>query len=64
MLKEVLTATLMQRHRDAGLYLDEDEDFLYLKREGGSKPLATWWALTATVAMVRDAADSILEREE
>jgi len=64
MLKEVLTATLRPVHRAFGLYLDEDEDFLYLKREGVAKPLGVWPAFSATVAMVQDAADTILEREE
>jgi len=64
MLREVLTQTLRPAHRAFGLYLDEDEDFLYLKREGQDKPLAVWLAYTVTVAMIHDAADSILEREE
>jgi hypothetical protein len=60
MLKEVLTATLRPEHRRVGLYLTEDEDFLYLMWEGQDKPLAIWLAGTATVAMVREAADQII----
>ena len=64
MLKEVLNATLTTRHKGIGLYLEEDEDFLYLKREGQVKPIATWLTSTVTVAMIRDVADAIVEREE
>lgn len=63
MLREVLRQTLRPVHRAAGLFLDGDEDFLYLKREGQDKPLAVWLACTVTVAMIHDAADSILEGE-
>lgn len=64
MLKEVLTAALRPVHRAYGLFLDEDEDWLYLMREGQAQPLGVWPAFSVTVAMVQDAADSILEREE
>ena len=64
MLREVLIYTLRPVHRTAGLYLQEDEDFFYLKREGQDKPLAVWLAYTVTIAMIHDAADSILERGE
>ena len=64
MLKEVLTQTLRPAHRAAGLFLQEDEDFLYLKREGQDKPLAIWIACTVTVAMIQDAADAIVARGE
>jgi len=64
MLKEILTQTLAPRHKEIGLFLEEDEDFLYLKREGQDKPLATWMAYTVTIAMIHDAADSIVERGE
>jgi len=64
MLKEILTQTLRPVHRAAGLFLEEDEDFLYLKREGQDKPLAVWLAYTVTETMIHDTADSILEKEE
>jgi len=64
MLKEVLAQTLRPVHRAFGLFLEEDEDFLYLKRKGQDKPLAVWVAFTVTVAMIHDAADSILERSK
>jgi len=63
-IKEVLTQTLRPVHRAFGLYLEEGDDFLYLKREGQDKPLAIWVACTVKVAMIHDAADSIVEREE
>lgn len=41
---EILTRALKQAHREAGLSLEEDEDFLYLKR--GARTLATFLAST------------------
>lgn len=64
MLKEVLTGVLKPTHKAAGLYLEEEEDFLYLKKEGREKPLATWVSTTVTVEKIQDAADAILEKEE
>ena len=64
MLKEVLRGVLRPVHRAYGLYLEEDEDFLYLKKEGEEKPLAIWVTSVVTVATIQNGADSILEREE
>jgi len=63
LLKEVLTGILRPAHRTAGLFLEEQEDFLYLKKEGQEKPLATFIVWMVTVEMIRYAADSILEKE-
>ncbi len=64
MLREVLIGTLRQAHRALGLYLEEEEDFLYLRMEGQEKPLAIWISSVVTVAMIQDAADKIIEKEE
>ena len=34
MLSHILTNLLEQRHRDAGMYVEEDEHFVYLKQAG------------------------------
>ena len=46
---------LKREHRQAGLYLDDDEDFLYLKR--GYKVVAIWNATKATAETVIAEAD-------
>ncbi|WP_324664228.1 hypothetical protein VLL09_04760 [Dehalococcoides mccartyi] len=43
---EALNRILKPEHRQAGFSLDEDEDFLYLKR--GDKVVAVWNANKAT----------------
>ena len=58
-LREVLDAVLLRRHRDAGLYLEEDEDFLYLYDRDG-KRRAVFCALGATFEGIRAKADKIL----
>ena len=55
---EILTVLLKHEHRKAGLYLTEDEDFLYLKR--GEKVLAVFSAYGATVKGVWQEADKHL----
>ena len=49
--RKALDACLKPEHRQAGFYLDDDEDFLYLKR--GDKVVAVWSANTATVETVQ-----------
>jgi hypothetical protein len=44
--RERLTACLKPEHRQAGFYLEDDEDFLYLKRT--DKVVAVWNATRAT----------------
>ena len=50
LLNDALNAILKPEHRQAGFYLDEDEDFLYLKR--GNKVVAVWNATRATAEVV------------
>lgn len=52
---EILTALLRKEHREAGLYLEEDDHLLYLM--GGGKILAFWWATSVTVQEVWEEAD-------
>ncbi len=49
--KDDLDACLKPEHRQAGFYLDDDEDFLYLKR--GDKVIAVWSANKVTVETVQ-----------
>ncbi len=50
LLNDALNAILKPEHRKAGYSLDEDEDFLYLKR--GDKVVAVWNATKATAEVV------------
>ncbi len=50
-----LDRILKREHRQAGLYLDEDEDFVYLKQ--GDKVLGVWNATKATAETIIAAAD-------
>ncbi|MFA5439485.1 hypothetical protein [Dehalococcoides sp.] len=52
---EALNRILKPEHRQAGFYLDDDEDFLYLKR--GNKVVATWNAAKATAEIAIAEAD-------
>ena len=52
---DALNRILKPEHRQAGFYLDEDEDFLYLKR--GDKVVATWNANQATAEVAVAEAD-------
>ncbi len=61
--RDALNRMLKPEHRQAGFYLDEDEDFLYLKR--GNKVVATWNATQATADIAIAEADrQISERRE
>ena len=62
MFKGVLEGALTAEQHQAGLYLEEDEDFLYLKR--GDQVLALFSAVGATVASVREAAVSYIAEME
>ena len=62
MPREDLDGILTAEQRRAGLYLEEEEDFLYLKR--GDQVLAIFSAVGATVASVREAADSYIAEME
>jgi len=53
--REALNQILKLEHRQAGFSLDEDEDFLYLKR--GSKVVAVWNAKKATADIAVAEAD-------
>jgi len=53
--RKALDACLKPEHRRAGYYLDDDEDFLYLKR--GDKVVAVWSATKATAETVIAEAD-------
>ena len=55
MLREVLDAALTLRQRQAGLYLEEEEDLLYLKRRGDV--LAVFSAVGASVESIRAEAE-------
>lgn len=57
---QVLTAALKPRHREAGLYLEEDEDFVYL-RDGSDLPVATFHGRSATIPEFWAAADAYKE---
>ena len=56
MPREDLDGMLTAEQRQAGLYLEEEEDFLYLKR-GGEQVLALFSAVGVTVASIREAAE-------
>ncbi len=56
--RKALDACLKPEHRQAGFYLDDDEDFLYLKR--GDKVVAVWSANKVTVETVQAEIDRIL----
>ena len=59
MLKEVLDEVLRKKHREVGLYLEGEENFLHLKR--GDKTLVTWpWQSRVTISEVWAVADEYL----
>jgi len=53
--REALNRILKPKHKQAGFSLDDDEDFLYLKR--GNKVVAVWNATRATPEVVIAEAD-------
>lgn len=54
---EALNRILKPEHKQAGFYLEEDEDFLYLKRD--NKVVAIWNASKATADIVLAEADRL-----
>lgn len=62
MLKEILAAALTKEQRDAGLYLEEDEDFLYLFDRDSNRH-GVFSSKGAKVKAIRDKADEIIKRE-
>jgi len=60
MLRRVLDTVLTAEQRMAGLYLEEDENLLFLKREG--QVVVVFSATGATVASIREEAEKHLER--
>lgn len=60
MNRKHLTKKLKPQHKQAGFYLEDDEDFLYLKQ--GEKVVAVWNAARATIdAVVAEADRQITE---
>ena len=55
MLKELLSAILTKKQREAGLYLEEEGDFLYLKQ--GEITRITFSQTGATVVEIREEAE-------
>ncbi len=60
MLKEILAAALTEEQKESGLFLEEDEDFLYLFDRGG-KQQAVFSSRGATVKAIRDKADQVIK---
>jgi hypothetical protein len=56
---EYLDAALTTEQRQAGFYLEEDEDFLYLKKS--DEVLAVFSSKGATVQSIREVADRYRE---
>ena len=54
-MTRILNEVLKPEHRQAGFYLEDDEDFLYLKR--GEKVVAVWSAIGASIESVKAEAD-------
>lgn len=55
MLREILTQSLKKHHRQAGLYLEEDDDFVYLKK--GDKALKVFSSKGVTFQDIWEEAD-------
>ena len=56
--RKALDACLKPEHRQAGYYLEDDEDFLYLKQDG--KAVAVWLATVATVPIIQAEVDRLI----
>jgi hypothetical protein len=59
----ILTGSLAPRHRDAGLTLVEDEDFLQLKHDSQQEPIAVFSSKGAKIEEIVKEADKWLEQE-
>lgn len=55
----ILTAVLKEEHRRQGLYLEEDDHLVYLKR--GQQTLARFNATRVTVEEIQKEADKYME---
>jgi hypothetical protein len=58
----ILTEMLTSEQIKAGFYVEDDEDFVYLKR--GDKTVAVWNARQVTRDMVRAEADSLMAKAD
>ncbi len=52
---QLLTMALKEEHRQSGLYLEDDEDILYLKR--GQETLARFRSTSVTIEALHEEAD-------
>jgi len=59
---EILTEVLRPQHREAGLYLEEDDHTVYLKQ--GDEVLARWPATGATIASIWNETDKYVHPRE
>ena len=59
--REALSRILKPEHKQAGFSLDDDEDFLYLKR--GNKVVAVWNATQATADIAIAEADRQMAKD-
>jgi hypothetical protein len=57
----LLKSVLSDKHKAEKLYLTEDEDFLYLMKQGDPLPQRIFSSKGATFAEIRKEADQILE---
>lgn len=59
---EILSQVLRPEHREAGLYLEEDDHTLYLKR--GDEVLARWSAPGASRDSILNESDRYMQPKE
>ena len=58
--QNLLTGALGVEHRAAGIYLTDDEDFVYLMKSGDNLPKAIFNAVSVTVSEIRYEADQVI----
>lgn len=56
----VLDGVLTAEHKALDLYLEDDEDFVYIRRKGQVLPMATFSAKGATVTSITKEADRLV----
>ncbi len=61
MNKERLTALLKPEHKEAGFYLEDEEDFVYLKR--GDRQIAVWNSARVTLKSLLQQIDNTVALE-
>jgi hypothetical protein len=61
MLSVAFEEVLEKKHIEKGLYLEEDDHFLYLRRRGVSKALVIFSATGASVREIQRVADGLVE---